>query len=98
MKIARMLHRNAGSAGLLRAVDVRNVVRLPRPPGVLYMHNVPLVRTISFARALPKLATKLLRIPAMFGGATVAGLAYIQYQASRKLVTGSPVHGMTDPI
>jgi len=32
---------------------------------------------------LPKLALKLVRIPAMFGGATVAGVAYIQYQAHR---------------
>lgn len=26
---------------------------------------------------------KLVRIPAMFGGATIAGLAYFQYQATR---------------
>jgi hypothetical protein len=32
---------------------------------------------------LPRLALKLARIPAMFGGATIAGLAYIQYQANR---------------
>jgi hypothetical protein len=47
---------------------------------------VPAVRTISFARVLPKLATKLIRIPAMFGGAMVAGLAYIQYQANRMML------------
>jgi hypothetical protein len=32
---------------------------------------------------LPKLAMKLVRVPAMFGGATIAGLAYFQYQATR---------------
>jgi hypothetical protein len=41
------------------------------------------VRAISFARVFPKLAMKLLRIPAMFGGAMVAGMAYFQYQATR---------------
>jgi hypothetical protein len=32
---------------------------------------------------LPKLALKMVRLPAMFGGAMVAGFAYIQYQATR---------------
>ncbi|KAJ5226209.1 hypothetical protein N7468_007434 [Penicillium chermesinum] len=32
---------------------------------------------------LPKLAMKLVRVPAMFGGATIAGLAYFQYQATQ---------------
>ncbi|KAI9838241.1 MAG: dynamin-like GTPase mgm1 [Sclerophora amabilis] len=32
---------------------------------------------------LPKLALKLARIPAMFGGAMIAGLAYVQYQAGQ---------------
>lgn len=54
------------------------------PLGTNAIHNVPAVRTISFARVLPKLALKLARIPAMFGGAMIAGLAYIQYQAARK--------------
>jgi hypothetical protein len=33
---------------------------------------------------LPKLAMKFMRIPAMFGGAIIGGLAYVQYQAARK--------------
>jgi hypothetical protein len=33
----------------------------------------------------PKLALKFVRIPAMFGGAMIAGLAYLQYQAARML-------------
>ncbi|KAK2745253.1 dynamin-like GTPase mgm1 [Myotisia sp. PD_48] len=54
-----------------------------RPLGTNWIHNVPAVRTISFARALPKLALKLVRLPAMFGGAMIASLAYIQYQTAQ---------------
>ena len=54
------------------------------PSGAYSIHNVPAVRSISFARALPKLVLKFARIPAMFGAAGVAGLAYLQYQATRK--------------
>ena len=36
-----------------------------------------------FVRILPKLLLKFARIPALFGGATIAGLAYVQYQAAR---------------
>jgi hypothetical protein len=53
------------------------------PLGANAIHNVPAIRTISFARVIPKLALKMARIPAMFGGAMIAGLAYIQYQANR---------------
>jgi hypothetical protein len=55
------------------------------PIGASAIHNVPAVREFSFkyGRFLPKLALKFARIPAMFGGATVAGLAYVQYQATR---------------
>ncbi|KAL9599528.1 MAG: hypothetical protein Q9219_003772 [cf. Caloplaca sp. 3 TL-2023] len=42
-----------------------------------------MVRTISFHRTLPKLAIKLVRLPAMIGGAMAGGLAYIQYQATQ---------------
>ncbi len=58
------------------------------PYGAYSLHNVPTVRTISFARILPKLALKLVRIPAMFGAATIGGLAYLQYQATRELLNG----------
>jgi dynamin-like GTPase MGM1, mitochondrial len=53
------------------------------PLGASAIHNVPMVRTYSWARALPKLATKLIRIPAMVGGATIAGVTYFQYQAAQ---------------
>ncbi|KAL8712154.1 MAG: hypothetical protein Q9220_003588 [cf. Caloplaca sp. 1 TL-2023] len=50
------------------------------PLGSNAMHNVPTVRAISFQRALPRLAVKLVRLPAMAGGAMIGGMAYLQYQ------------------
>lgn len=55
-----------------------------RQLGVSSIHNnVPAIRSISFARVIPSLFLKLLRLPAMIGGASIAGLAYIQYQANQ---------------
>jgi hypothetical protein len=51
--------------------------------GYNYLHNAVAVRNASFVRILPKLVLKFARIPAMFGGAIIAGLAYLQYQATR---------------
>lgn len=48
-------------------------------------HNAVAVRNVSFARLLPKLVLKAARIPALFGGLTIAGFAWVQYQANRKL-------------
>lgn len=42
-----------------------------------------MVRQISFARLLPRLALRLVKVPAMFGGVTLAGATYIQYQAGQ---------------
>ena len=73
--------RNTG--GLLR-VDNAAVRGRAWPVGTSsILNNVPAVRNISFARILPRLALKLARIPAMFGGAMIAGVAYLQYQATR---------------
>ena len=47
------------------------------------MHELTVVRNASFARVLPQLALKLVRIPAMFGAAMLGGLAYLQYQAAQ---------------
>ena len=47
------------------------------------MHGLTVVRNASFARILPNLALKLVRIPAMFGAAMIGGLAYLQYQAAQ---------------
>ena len=81
----RSISQISNSGGLLqRSAGARNPRGRSWPLGAYAIHNVPAVRTISFARVLPKLATKLLRIPAMFGGAAIAGLAYIQYQATRE--------------
>lgn len=89
----RHMHQPAMSAGgLLRSRMLppsRQHRRRAWPFGAYSLHNVPAVRTISFARILPKLALKLVRIPAMFGAATIGGLAYLQYQATRELITGS---------
>jgi replication fork clamp-binding protein CrfC len=78
------------SGGLLRANADSQSTILPSkwkrrlwPLGANAIHNVPAVRSYSFARVLPKLALKMARIPAMFGGAMIAGLAYIQYQAAQ---------------
>jgi hypothetical protein len=38
---------------------------------------------MSFARSLPKLVLKFARIPAAFGGAAIAGFAYLQFKAER---------------
>ncbi|KAJ5499568.1 Dynamin [Penicillium expansum] len=82
--LARHIH-NAGSrtGGLLRADGGAALRGRAWPVGANAIHNVPAVRSISFARMLPKLALKLVRVPAMFGGATIAGLAYFQYQATQ---------------
>ncbi|KAL4886382.1 P-loop containing nucleoside triphosphate hydrolase protein [Aspergillus karnatakaensis] len=83
--LARHVH-NSGTrtGGLLRAQSGAALRGRAWPVGANGIHNnVPAVRAISFARILPKLAVKLLRVPAMFGGAMVAGLAYFQYQATQ---------------
>ncbi|KAI5811005.1 P-loop containing nucleoside triphosphate hydrolase protein [Peziza echinospora] len=41
------------------------------------------VRAMSFGRGLPKLVLKFARVPAAFGGAMIAGMAYIQYQVQQ---------------
>lgn len=85
--LARHVHNAAArTGGLLRSDGSAALRGRAWPVGANSIHNnVPAVRAISFARILPKLAVKLIRVPAMFGGAMVAGLAYIQYQASRML-------------
>ncbi|KAJ0416109.1 P-loop containing nucleoside triphosphate hydrolase protein [Aspergillus carlsbadensis] len=83
--LARHVH-NAGArtGGLLRAESGATLRGRAWPIGANGIHNnVAAVRNISFARMLPKLALKLVRVPAMFGGAMIAGLAYFQYQATQ---------------
>jgi hypothetical protein len=82
---ARHFHPHpTSSAGLLRSDSaVRAARRRIWPAGYTLFSNVVAVRNASFARILPKLLLKFARIPALFGGATIAGLAYVQYQATR---------------
>lgn len=84
--LARQVHNvSTRTGGLLRSDGSAALRGRAWPVGANSIHNnVSTVRAISFARILPKLALKLARVPAMFGGAMIAGLAYIQYQANRK--------------
>ncbi|KAK7953880.1 dynamin GTPase [Apiospora saccharicola] len=81
MNASRQYHQ-LPSGGLLRADAAVRATRRKMWYGGNSFHNAVIVRNASFIRFLPKLAAKLLRIPAMAGGVTVAGLAWLQYQAS----------------
>jgi len=82
--LRRYYHNTAMNSGLLRhGAGVRDVAGRRWPAGSYSIHNLTVVRHASWARALPKLATKLLRIPAMAGVTAIGGFAYIQYQAGK---------------
>ncbi|KAI9851524.1 MAG: dynamin-like GTPase mgm1 [Thelocarpon superellum] len=88
LAIARRAHRHAhpghtSTGGLLRRETTLNARQQSWPLGSSAIHNVPAVRSISFARIIPNLVLKFARIPAMFGAAMIAGLAYMQYQATQ---------------
>ncbi|KAF8451846.1 P-loop containing nucleoside triphosphate hydrolase protein [Terfezia claveryi] len=70
------------AGGLLRIESIR-MQRTQLWSSQIYRSHSNAVRAISFARFLPKLVVRIARIPALFGGATVAGLAYVQYQAQQ---------------
>src|ERR1700761_1183616 len=55
--------------------------------------NVPAARPISFARALPKLVSKFATLGAAAGGATIAGMVYIQNQATAGVTYLSEIFG-----
>jgi hypothetical protein len=77
-------HTPSAAGGLLRqGATLKWRPRKPWPHGSYGIHNVPAVRHASFARIIPQLAMKLLRVPAMFGAVAIGGLAYIQYQAAQ---------------
>jgi GTP-binding protein EngB required for normal cell division len=65
-----------------RLYNARPLPRQSWPQGANSLHNVPTVRPVSFARALPKLFSKFATLGAVGGGATIAGLVYIQNQAT----------------
>ncbi|CAG8980729.1 hypothetical protein HYALB_00013268 [Hymenoscyphus albidus] len=82
---ARHFHQASTSAGgLLRSDSTYRIARQRIwPAGYTPFHNAVIVRNASFARILPKLLIKFARIPALFAGATVSGLVYVQYQATQ---------------
>lgn len=79
---ARQYHRARFPTGGLQRADA--AIRATRQriwfPGNSF-HNAVVTRNASFARFLPKLAAKFIRIPAMFGGLMIGGVAWVQYQA-----------------
>ena len=81
MTTASVLNNALVRSGL---VSARTMRRLWWPIGTnANALSLPVTRNISFARALPKLFLKAARIPAAFGGAMIAGMAYLQYQAAQ---------------
>ncbi|KAI3324926.1 mitochondrial dynamin GTPase [Xylariaceae sp. AK1471] len=71
------------SGGLLRSdASIRAARQRMWFPGNSF-HNAVAVRNASFARFLPRLVVKFVRIPAMAGGIMIGGLAWIQYQATQ---------------
>jgi replication fork clamp-binding protein CrfC len=78
------------AGGLLRnEAGLRLVKRRPWPLGSYALHNIPATRSISFARVIPKLVGKFATVGAAAGGAVVAGVSYIQYQAGRMCIRAS---------
>ncbi|KAI5924815.1 P-loop containing nucleoside triphosphate hydrolase protein [Camillea tinctor] len=71
------------SGGLLRAEAAIRATRRRMWTPVSSFHNSVAVRNASFARFLPRLVVKFVRLPALAGGAMVGGLAWIQYQATQ---------------
>ncbi|RWA06331.1 hypothetical protein EKO27_g8780 [Xylaria grammica] len=71
------------SGGLLRADAAIRATRRRMWFPVNSFHNAVAVRNASFARLLPRLMVKFIRIPALAGGVMVGGLAWIQYQATQ---------------
>ncbi|KAI1075854.1 dynamin family protein [Whalleya microplaca] len=71
------------SSGLLRADAAIRATRRRMWFPVNKFHNAVTIRNASFARFLPRLVVKFVRIPAMAGGVMIGGLAWIQYQATQ---------------
>ncbi|KAH9904868.1 dynamin family protein [Xylariomycetidae sp. FL2044] len=71
------------SGGLLRADGATRGMRRRTSLPVNSYHNAVIIRNASFARFLPRLVVKFIRIPAMAGGVMIGGLAWVQYQATQ---------------
>ncbi|KAF5017389.1 hypothetical protein F66182_10683 [Fusarium sp. NRRL 66182] len=78
----RHLHRHP-SGGLIQADATIRATRKRMWYGGNAFHNAVIIRNASFARFLPKLMVKFLRVPAMFGGLAIGAFAWVQYQATQ---------------
>ncbi|KAJ4123290.1 mitochondrial dynamin GTPase Msp1 [Fusarium equiseti] len=78
----RHLHRQS-TGGLLQADSAIRATRKRMWQGGNAFHNAVTTRNASFARFLPKLMVKFLRVPAMFGGVAIGAFAWVQYQAAQ---------------
>ncbi|ROW15900.1 hypothetical protein VPNG_02536 [Cytospora leucostoma] len=78
----RQYHRFRLPTGGLQRADatIQSMRQRMWPPGSSF-HNAVIVRNVSFARMLPRLVLKFARLPAMFGGLMIGGVAWVQYQA-----------------
>ncbi|KAK3940735.1 dynamin family protein [Diplogelasinospora grovesii] len=81
VQAVRRFHYLPSGGGLLRADAAIRATRRRMWFSGNAFHNAVIVRNASFARFLPKLVVKFIRIPALFGGFMIGGLAWIQYQA-----------------
>ncbi|KAI2473844.1 dynamin family protein [Annulohypoxylon bovei var. microspora] len=82
VRVIRQYHQ-LPSGGLLRADAAVRATRRRMWFPVNSFHNAVTVRNASFARFLPRLMVKFIRIPAMAGGVMIGGIAWIQYQATQ---------------
>ncbi|KAI0885157.1 dynamin family protein [Annulohypoxylon maeteangense] len=82
VRVIRQYHQ-LPSGGLLRADAAVRATRRRMWFPVNSFHNAVTVRNASFARFLPRLVVKFIRIPAMAGGVMIGGLAWVQYQATQ---------------
>ncbi|KAK3685911.1 P-loop containing nucleoside triphosphate hydrolase protein [Podospora appendiculata] len=81
------------TGGLQRSdAAARAFRRSMRFPANAY-HNAVIVRNASFARLLPKLVVKFVRIPALFGGLMIGGFAWVQYQAVQMSNSAQQMYG-----
>ncbi|SPQ21892.1 10b7b069-19e3-44d9-a836-c36664a0b0d4 [Thermothielavioides terrestris] len=81
------------TGGIQRAeLAARSFRRSLQFPANAY-HNAVIVRNASFARLLPKLALKFVRIPALFGGLAIGTVGWIQYQAIQVSNSAQEMYG-----
>ncbi|KJZ75519.1 hypothetical protein HIM_04982 [Hirsutella minnesotensis 3608] len=78
----RSLHRFP-AGGLLRANASIRATQKRMWFGNNAFNQAVIARNASFARFLPKLMVKFVRIPAMFGGLAIGAFAWVQYQATQ---------------